>query len=263
MFNVHNPTEMAVLRKLAYGEGIITREQFLNLGNRTMLSKYRTAGLVRQMPNAKEGVFQITDKFKTEYTRRIDPNHKFSGSGSPTHAAVLYEALGFIPASAQLTTGQQLKEDFDRFQQTRAYIEATREIRNRYQDERAAAIEAYHSAQAADRAAAFDRYHTAEQLCKMDKLCSTPDLAVTLTAGEVDSLITDLANYYLNAPQLSDGQTWAYGQAIRTLQEVQASGAETVTVYIEAITDSYGNLEIEQKENFSAVMGAPIIYFST
>lgn len=264
MFNIHNPTELAVLRQLAYGEGIITKAQFLELANRTMLSKYRTAGLIRQMPNAREGVYQITDKFKSEYLRRIDPTHKFSGSGSPTHAAALYEALTFIPKTAELITGQALKDHFARYQRTVGYHQQAQTIREDYQAQRQEAKAALAAASPDQKAAALDRYRAADQLCRLDDdLCSTADLAMRVSREEIDTLLTDIGNRYLNDDHMTQRQAWACSHAIRTLQAVQDSMTEqTAVIMVEAITDSYGRLEIEQKENYSAVMHTPIIYFA-
>ena len=88
-FNHHNPTERELVRLLAFGEGIISREQFLETANRTMLSRFRTAGLIKQKPDAEKGVFQITDKFKQAYLQQVNPEHRFSGSGAPSSPTVI------------------------------------------------------------------------------------------------------------------------------------------------------------------------------
>ena len=59
-FNIHNPTEMRLVNVLAHGEGLITRDDFVGLSNKTMLSRYKTEGYIREAKNAEKGVYEIT-----------------------------------------------------------------------------------------------------------------------------------------------------------------------------------------------------------
>ena len=263
-FNPHNQTERELVRLLAYGEGIISKEQFLETANRTMLSRFRTAGLIKQKPDADKSVFQITDKFKQVYLQQVNPEHKFSGSGSPTHAAILQNAIKMIPTSAELTSGQALKVELDQYQRSVDYHKQEAMLRESYRQEREQAKgEAAQASTLMDRYDALTRYNHYNKLYNMEKLVSSADLKVSLTANQLDELLTALHDRHLNDERLTERQRECTLHAIRTLQAVQQTTTEsTITILVEAITDNYGRMELEQKENCSVVLNTPIIYFA-
>ena len=263
-FNHHNPTERELVRLLAFGEGIISREQFLETANRTMLSRFRTAGLIKQKPDAEKGVFQITDKFKQAYLQQVNPEHRFSGSGSQTHSAILQSAIKMLPLSAELTSGQALKVELDQYQRSLDYYRQEAMLRENYRQEREQARgEVVQANTPMGRYDALTRYNYYNKLYNLEKLVSSADLKVSLTANQLDELLTTLHDRHLNNERLTERQREFTHQAITTLQAVQASmTTNTVEILIEAITDNYGRLELEQKENCSVVMNTPIIYFA-
>lgn len=263
-FNRHNPTEREIVRLLAYGEGIISREQFLETGNRTMLSRFRTAGLIKQKPDAPKGVFAITDKFRQAYLQQINPAHSFSGSGSLIHAQILQNALKLVPPTAELTSGQTLKTELERYQKTTEYHRKEAEIREHYRQAREQArTEVVQARTPMDRYDALTRYNDMNRFYSMDKLVSAPDLKVALTSSQLDDLLTALHHRHLNDDRLTERQRECTHDAIRTLQQVQANMTEsTVEVCFEAITDNYGRTDLQAKENYSITMSAPILYFA-
>ena len=114
-----------------------------------------------------------------------------------------------------------------------------------------------------DRYDALTRYNYYNKLYNSEKLVSSADLKVSLTANQLDELLTTLHDRHLNDEHLTERQREFTHQAITTLQAVQASmTTNTVEILIEAITDNYGRLELEHKENCSVVMNTPIIYFA-
>ena len=263
-FNQHNPTEREIVRLLAFGEGIISKELFLETANRTMLSRFRTAGLIKQKPDSGKGVFTITEKFKQAYLQQVNPDHRFSGSGSQNHAAILQDALKLIPPAAKLTSGQTLKTELERYQKTADYQRKEGEIREQYRQAREhARTEIAQTRTPMDRYEALSSFNHYNKLYNMDKVVSAPDLKMTLTASQLDELLTALHNRHLNDDRLTERQRECTRDAIRTLQQVQATMTETtVEICVEAITDNYGRIELETKENCSAVLNMPILYFA-
>lgn len=253
-FNQRNPTEINLFRTLAYGEGIISREQFLSIANRTILSRYRTEGYLKQASNAAKGVFQITDKFKKAYLHQIDPSHKFSGSGSVQHSTALNQTIAALPAGVKLTGGKEIQADFDRFKATKEYQKVIAELR---QQARADLAERRQAVTDTGTAQALRAYDDARRLYLQTldekKCCSTPDLQATFTHDQLEAFISTL----------SMTQDKTREQAIERLQSLLASTtAQELTVCIEIITGSYGSLEIQAKETYSAVTQTEIIYIS-
>lgn len=114
-----------------------------------------------------------------------------------------------------------------------------------------------------DRYDALTRYNDMNRFYAMDKLVSAPDLKVALTSSQLDDLLTALHHRHLNDDRLTERQRECTHDAIRTLQQVQANMTEsTVEVCFEAITDNYGRIDLQAKENYSITMSAPILYFA-
>lgn len=267
MFNTHNPTEVNLLRVLAYGEGIISRDQFLEISNKTMLSRYIKAGYLKQAPNAEKGIYQTTPKFQRDYRRQIDPQHQFSGSGSATHSGGLNFAIALIPGGAKLQTGQEIKREFDRFRKTGEYRRALSRIQAReyeaLKDARAAIQEAKGAHDVAyanyQLNAAQARYDLAND---ERRACSSPDLSITLTREQLEDWRGNLGNYYLNKDGLSHRQMTLLHQTITRLQELEKTTDREITICLEIITGSYGPVEICQKENYVETTGANLVYLS-
>lgn len=263
-FNTHNPTEREVVRLLAYGEGIITRERFLSVSNRTMLSRFRAAGLLKEKPDAEKGVFQITDKFKQAYLRQIDPDMRFAGSGSITHSAIVQDALRLIPSTASLTSGEAIKRELEEYQKTADYHSREADLRTWYKQECEKAKEELRQAQTPmDRYEALDRHNFCNRFSNSDKLVSAPDFKAELTSGEIDQMLSSLMDRYYNDERLTEREQKFTHEAIRTLQQAQTCmTGTTVTIFFEAVTDNYGRVELEQKENCSIILNTPIVYFA-
>lgn len=263
-FNLHNSTEMEVLRHLAFGDGIITKDQFLSISTKTMLSRYKSAGLIEQRKNAEKNIFQITNRFKSLYLKQIDPDHRFACSGSKSHSAVLFDAINVIPKTATITTGQTLKEEFQKFQKTTEYFTRTAEIQKNYQNKimQLSATVSNTAASFLDRCNAMIELKQQTTFSKMESLCSTADLRISVTREEISQMLEELTNRHLNYDLTPKHERFLL-HSINTLQHVQENmTTERVDILVEAITDTYGAVQIEQKFNISYVLDTPIIFIT-
>lgn len=249
-FNERNPTEMNLLRTLAYGEGIISKEQFLSIANRTMFSRYRTEGYLKQAPNAAKGVFQITEKFCKQYRHQIEPTHRFSGSGSVRHSAGLNAAIQALPKGVTLTTGKQIQTDFERFKNISQYENAIADQREQIKAKLDRAEQAALTDKSAQTLRAYeDIKRLYGQMQNETKCCSTPDLQATFTRDQLQEYINQERGH---APE----------QTIDRLEALLLTSTDyEITVAIEIVTGSYGSLDIAAKETYSTVTQTPIIYF--
>lgn len=258
MFNVKNPTEMNIVRLLAYGEGIITKDDFISVANKTMFSRYKTKGYLVKAKNAAPGTFQITGKFKRDFCRQFEPRHKFSGSGSSVHSRGLNRAINFIPPGAKLTTGQELKQDFEKFRKTAAYHQALAEIQKRTLGE----LQKVETQAAADKSRDYTyelrAARSSYELASSRDACSSPDLAATMSHQDLEDFRGALCNYYINN-DMSQRKLYLLHQAITKLQRLEDTTKGEVTVHIEIVTGSYGAVEIEQKENYEETTGSFLI----
>lgn len=262
-FNQHNKTEMNLIRHLVYGEGLIRHDAFLEIANKTLLSRYKAANLIRQKPDAEKGVYMITDKFKQCYKSQIEPRHAFSGSGSMKHSEILHNIIKILPRDVHITSGETLKQELEQLQKTAEYQQKERILREEYREQREICRnEVREAPNAMERYEALTRFNLYNRLSSMDKLCSAADMRVSLNREQVDQLLTTLFDRHLNE-ELTQREERFVSHAIRTLQQIQTNSTETITeVLIEAVSDSYGTIQIEQKLNTSSVLSTPIIFFS-
>ena len=266
-FNQKNPTEMGIVRMLAYGEGLIHKEDFIKYANKTLLSRYKTAGLVEEYKGGEKGLLQITDQFKRAYREQIDPKHTFSGSHAPNHASGLNRVLSQLSGNAPMKSGSQLQWELKSMTlcDTNPYYTRSHELIMRNREEIAKAEAAYQAAATdQERAARLEALEFAKQkhtqAMLRNRRCSIPDLAVTLTRPQLESFIEQQREYY-DRCICPDFQRDLYEESIRRMEQLAASERPTVTLNIEIITDNYGRMDIQAKENWSfCTDGGPVIY---
>lgn len=262
MFNKNNKTEMQIIRVLGNSEGIISREQFLQISNRTMLSRYINKGLLTQVKNAEKGVYQITAKFKREYMREIDPKQSFSGSGSLAHSSGLNTAISLLPRTSELKTGQAIKREFDSYRKTPQFQISLTKLQERYYKD---LQEIRAKPQTENRAYNGFILNRAENSYKMimdeRKAFSTPDIGAIMTLEELSSFRDNLVEYHASH-RLSERKNELLRETISKLREMERSYSQPVQVHIEIVTGSYGNVEIQQKENWAASTGNEVLFLS-
>lgn len=265
-FNIKNPTEMKILHILAYGEGVIHRDDFIKYSNKTLLSRYKTAGLLKPYPAGEKGLYQITEQFKQAFRQQIDPDHKFSGSHAPDHASGVNRVLSQFPTQAQLKSGCELQWEH-RLEQLNAHspyhARASHLLHLNQQ--------AFYKAQAAldaaqnqsQRAFLLEQREQARQKlaqsANLQNRCSTPDLAVTLTRDQLCDFLQRQREEW-EQPR-SRFQQELYQRSIQRMEQLVSSAQPVVTLFIEIVTDNYGRDDIQAKENWSyCTENSPIVY---
>lgn len=267
MFNKRNATEMRVVRVLGHSEGIISREQFLQLSNRTMLSRYINNGLLAQVKNAEKGVYQITPKFKSTFRKEIEPRHQFSGSGSLKHSAGLITAISLLPQKSELTTGQAIKKDFDRYRKTVQCQMALSKIQERNLqklEETRAQIETIAQQNKACATYLLNQATSSYKLSLDEhKAFSTPDIKATMTLEDLRGFRENLIEYS-RTHELSVRKDYLLKQTVSKLNQMERNyyNSGPVSLCIEIVTGSYGNVEIEQKENWAEATGSDLVFLS-
>lgn len=260
-FNQHNPTETRLLSVLANGEGIITADEFKAIANATMLSRYKAAGYIKQMPNAQKGTFEITDKFKTQYRRQIDPSHRFSGSHAPAHAAGVNRVLACVPDGATVQTGQRVQREFQRITSaTPAFHREMASIAAHWEQER----DFYAATRPANEQEEAVLHHEAilaheKYLSAASETVSTPDMGLRLDAHQLHDFARSMFQHYLNYSGSAFTQR-LYDEGMRRLLEVDRRGDSTAHIYIEIVTDAYTSLDIFQKECWADTTDSIIVY---
>lgn len=262
MFNKNSKTEMQIVRVLGNSEGIISREQFLQLSNRTMLSRYISKGLLSQVKNAEKGVYQITAKFKREYTREIDPKQAFSGSGSLTHSTGLNTAISLLPKTSELRTGQAIKKDFESYRKTPQFKIALANLQDRYYRNLQEVKSTQQGSNHAYNGFILNRAENSYRIIMDErKAFSTPDIRATMTLDELRIFRDNLLEYH-SSHKLSERKNQLLKETVSKLNQMERNYCSPVHVYIEIVTGSYGNVEIQQKENWADSTGNEVLFLS-
>lgn len=268
-FNVHNETEMHLVSVLANGEGLIHRDEFVHLSNKTMLSRYKAEGYIQEARNAGKGFYEITERFKREYCAQLDPFHRFSGSHSPTHSAGVNRVLSYLPSGVHIQTGSEIQSEFNTILQAGSHPVYTRmseilHLCREHLTETKLALEAAKTdIQRAELTAEVDRLNARHcRLMNIRTRWSTPDLRVTLERDQLKTLIDRVEEHY-DEFHGSDFQKHFYNLGITRMMELYASGEREITLNIEITTSNYDWMDVDAKEVWSECCNTtPIIYIA-
>lgn len=268
-FNTHNETEMRLVNVLAHGEGLIDRDEFVRLSNKTMLSRYKSEGYIQEARNAGKGVYEITERFKREYCAQLDPFHRFSGSHSPTHSAGVNRVLSYLPSGVHIQTGSEIQAEFTTLLQASSHPAYNRvsEIlylcREHLAETKLALESAKTDVERAALTAEADRLNArCARLMNVKERWSTPDLRVTLERDQLKELL-DRAEEHYQSYHCSDFQKYFYDLGIKRMMELYASGEREITLNIEITTSNYDWMDVDAKEVWSECCNTtPIIYIA-
>lgn len=268
-FNKHNETEMRLINVLAHSEGLISREDFVHISNKSLLSRYKAAGYIEQAKTAGKNVFQITELFKREYCKQIDPFHRFSGSHSFGHSSGLNRVLSHLPVDASIQTGSEILREFNamlRDNNNSIYARLS-EIQTNCQSKLFDAQQIYSAAktpleQATALAEVHKLEHSYQQLTDEQNRWSIPDVRVSMEREQLKELIDRTQEHYEQC-QCSDFQRQLYNIGLTRMNELYATGESKVELNIEIITNQYGPDDIQAKEVWAECCNTtPIIYIS-
>ncbi|MBP1736944.1 MAG: hypothetical protein H6Q60_825 [Oscillospiraceae bacterium] len=266
-FNLKNPTEVRLLKILAYGEGIITKDQFLTTANKTMLSKYQAANLIAPMPNAPKGVYQVTKKFQALYREQVEPNHHFSGSGSVPHSTALNEILHLVPTDTNITTGQELKRELSQFRNTALYEQRLGDLFEqalRHVDACDHRLTENIGGEKEDECLfnLIDAQKMLDQINHPARRCSPADLMLTFNNNDqFVEFYSEIYTLYQNSQGLTERQQRLFTETLQTLDELEKRPVSAgISLCVEIVTANYSFLDIEQKQSYSYLKGRDIIY---
>lgn len=259
-FNQHNKRELKVARTIAHSH-IFSKDSFMNTGTKTMFYKYLGANLIKPI-EGKDGYYSITPKFVNAYQSQIDADYKPASSGSVNHSSGIMRVVSsIIPSTAKIESEGVIKEEFSRYQKTVDYMKKEEQLKAEYRERMKQINEELKTTtilmEKWDKLTEFN-------LCNkfssgLEKMCSVPDLRITVDREQISELIYNISNMDRNSER---EETYARN-AIKVLREIQQDTSTTeVEIYIEITTSNYDTVVLQQKEHISQITNTPIIYFS-
>ena len=259
-FNQHNQREISTARAIAHSH-IFSKENFIGLGTKTMFYKYLKENLIKPI-DGKDGYYSITPKFVNAYQSQIDSDYKTASSGSVNHSSGIMRVVSsIIPSTAKIESEGVIKEAFSRYQKSVDYMRKEEQLKSHYAERMNQIKQELKTTtipmEKWDKLSEFN-------LCNKfysgaEKMCSVPDLRITVDREQIHELIQNISNMDRNSER---EETYARN-AIKVLREIQQDTSTTeVEIYIEITTSNYGTVEVQQKEHMSQVTNTPIIYFA-
>lgn len=273
----NNKSEMKVLTALVNSERYISKDTFLSMGSKAMLSRWTKAGYIEE---SKTGFLKATDAFYKEARYRTTPAIKTSGSGSPIHSQGIVNAIRLLPSSLpfQDKSGERLiqnsQEVKDSFREWRTgagryeYEKRDAEIRQEWKEAPSRAENALNEAKAlgdgkayADAMRAYqEAVRLAERAETEQSVVSTPDLTVKMTASEMIEYAENLRGHGEEMSQWRNRE--AYTKAAERLEQIASSisGGGRVEIAVEITTEHYSGVDIATHAAYAEMQGAEVIF---
>lgn len=266
--------EMELLKTLVNAERYITTDTFIEIGNKSILSRWEKSGYVER---TQPGLLYVTDTFYKEARLRTTPAIKRSSSSSPEHSSGIINALKLLPSmpfqdergERLIQNSQEIKDDFKALKQTQEYALKDAELRERFTEGLKAAQEAFNKAMAGTDTQTIEKASMALTTAKemairagdMGKpIVSTPDLTVRMSQGEMLAYAQNLREHEAEITNWSGRE--AYERAADKLERIAAtvSSVERVEIAIEITTANYDGADIMQHEAYTDVTETEVIF---
>lgn len=266
--------EMELLKTLVNAERYITTDTFIEIGNKSILSRWEKSGYVER---TQPGLLYVTDAFYKEARLRTTPAIKRSSSSSPEHSSGIINALKLMPkmpfqderGQRLIQNSQEIKDDFKDLKQTHEYTLKDAEIRERFTEGLKTAQETFDRAMAGTDTQAIEKASmaltTAREMAlraeDMSKpIVSTPDLTVRMSQSEMLEYAQNLRDHEAEITNWSGRE--AYEKAAEKLEQIAAtvSGGGRVEIAIEITTANYDGADILQHEAYTDVTETEVIF---
>lgn len=266
--------EMELLKTLVNAERYITTDTFIEIGNKSILSRWEKSGYVER---TQPGLLYVTDAFYKEARLRTTPAIKRSSSSSPEHSSGIINALKLMPkmpfqderGQRLIQNSQEIKDDFKDLKQTHEYTLKDAEIRERFIEGLKTAQETFDRAMAGTDTQAIEKASTALTTARdmalraedMSKpIVSTPDLTVRMSQSEMLEYAQNLRDHEAEITNWSGRE--AYEKAAEKLEQIAAtvSSGGRVEIAIEITTANYDGADILQHEAYTDVTETEVIF---
>lgn len=274
--NTNNKREMELIKALVNTEHYITEEQFLEIGNKSIMSRWQRSGYIQEV---KDGLYSTTEAFFRECRHKTTPAIKTSGSGSPEHSEGIVNAIRLLPSlpfqddkgERLIQNSQEIKDDFKDYRKENYtdYLAKDSEIRQEWFRQLQSAQDAYIRAMAAKDskaiAEAYKALQRAERLYQRaedtnKQIVSTPDLTVRMDAHELREYAQNLREHQAEMTHYRVREQ--YEKAIQRVEQISRSitTGQRVEIAIEITTEHYTPVDVAMHEAYTEFTGTEVIF---
>lgn len=270
--NWGNPKVQSVVSYLQLGENRITKAEIYTLSNKDIFYQLKNSGYIKETT---KGAFIGTAKLHKHI--KESEGSCFSSSSSTEHSQALRRSLSLIPKSTleqrHFRSSVDIEKRFNRSIKNSSLYKAELASMRKDCQTKLSSLESEHqnflsvphtateiwnekACYQKERETLYQSLHILEE-----KPYLVPDYQITLTKTELSDYISNLEHYSETLTEHSRAEE-LYADSIGKLKEIysQMDFTANITINIEIVTDTYGNREIVQHQNFEHFSATPQIF---
>lgn len=270
--NLHNPKQMNVVNSFAISEGRLSKEDIYSIGNKDIFYRMKNGGFIKETVKG-SGVFKATSKLKGLVAKT--EGISFGNGCSNKHSKAITKATQYLPTGivtqGRFKSGQSLKSEMDSFKQTGKYHRKVEYIRQDITERRNGIKQQFHTKvhsgiSRPEQYQAYLDYRTEmKQIAIQNEIINSsnpvfiPDLMIQATRDEAQEILDNLQARY---DETEDGRERSFlrDDVEKMQMMINTATTDTIDIYIEIVTDSYGNAKLERHRNYETIMDRPVLY---
>lgn len=270
--NLRNPKQMDVLNSFAISEGRLSKEDIYAIGNKDIFYRMKNGGFIKETVKG-SGVFKATSKLKGLVAKT--EGIAFGNGCSNKHSKAITKATQYLPkeivTQGRFKSGQSLKSEMDSFKQSGKYHRKVEHIKQGISDRRNSIKQQYQS-KVNSGISRFEQYQAKldyrnemkqtdiqSEIINSSNPVFIPDFMIQATRDEAQEILENLQARYDETED--DRERSFLRDDIEKMQMmIDTATTDPIDIYVEIVTDSYGNAKLERHRNYETIMDRPVIY---
>lgn len=269
--NLRNPSQIEVIRSFSLCEGRMSKDDILSVGTKDIFYQMKNNGFIKEIVKG-SGVYKATGKLQNLSAKHLGSD--FGIGCSNKHSQVILKSKDLIPKSiiedCRFNTGNEIKKQMQQFKESEEYRQRLETLKHENIRQKESAYIQYQDVIASGTKtqmlkAELAYKDTIDALNKRAEILDggnplfLPDYSVKATREELQEMLCSMQEC-LNRDDMSDRETAYMQENTEKLQELIGTMESVATVYLEAVTNHYGQMEMEKHLIFEQMTGNTVLY---
>lgn len=270
--NLRNQKQVNVINSFAISEGRLSKEDIYSIGNKDIFYRMKNGGFIKETVKG-SGVYKSTGKLKGLVAKT--EGISFGNGCSNKHSRAITKATQYLPreiiTQGRFKCGQALKSEMDSFRQSGKYHRKIEHIKQGISDRRNNIKQQYQIkvnsgiSRSEQYQAKLDYRNEMKEIDIQNDIINSanpafiPDFMIQATRDEAQELLENLQARYDEA---EDGRerSFLYDDIEKMQMMITTATTDTIDIYVEIVTDSYGNAKLERHRNYETITDRPVLY---
>ena len=269
--NLRNPRQIEVIRSFSLCEGRMSKEDILSVGTKDIFYQMKNNGFIKETVKG-SGVYKATGKLQNLSAKHLGSD--FGIGCSNKHSQVILKSKDLIPKSiiedCRFNTGNEIKKQMQQFKESEEYRQHLETLKHenirqkevayiQYQDVIASGTKTQMLQAELAYKDTMDALNKRAEILDGGNPLFLPDYSVKATREELQEMLCSMQEC-LNRDDMSDRETAYMQENTEKLQELISTMESVATVYFEAVTNHYGQMEMEKHLIFEQMTGNTVLY---